>query len=53
MLGDGFIREDKLNPPPGIDGERVSSWSVLSSFKPDAFDRLTGKAASVPEGAGK
>lgn len=47
VLGDGFIREDKLDPPPGIEGDRVSSWSVLSPFKPDAFDRLLGKVAST------
>lgn len=43
VLGDGFIREDKLDPPPGIEGDRVSSWSVLTPFKADAFDRLIGK----------
>ena len=43
VLGDGFIREGKLDPPPGIEGDRVSSWSVLAPFKPDAFDRLVGK----------
>jgi 5-methylcytosine-specific restriction protein B len=47
VLGDGFLREDKLDPPPGIEGDRISSWSVLSPFKPDAFDRLAGKVASV------
>lgn len=49
VLGDGFIREDKLDPPPGIEGDRVSSWSVLAPFKPDAFDRLTGKVVSTAE----
>ena len=49
VLCDGFIREDKLDPPPGIEGDRVSSWSVLAHFKPDAFDRLTGKVASMAE----
>lgn len=53
VLGDGFIREGKLDPPPGIDGDFVSSWSVLSSFKPDAFDRLTGNAVSTPEVTGE
>lgn len=43
VLGDGFIREDKLDPPPGINGDRVSSWSVFAPFKPDAFERLIGK----------
>lgn len=51
VLGDGFIREDKLDPPPGIEGERLSSWSVLAPFKPDAFDRLNSKVASVAEEA--
>lgn len=52
VLGDGFVREGKLDPPPGIEGDRVSSWSVLASFKPDAFERLIGKevhAAEEPE----
>lgn len=45
VLGDGFIREDKLDPPPGFEGDRVSSWSVLTPFKADAFERLIGKVA--------
>lgn len=45
VLGDGFIGEDKLDPPPGIEGDQLSSWSVLSPFKADAFDRLVGKTA--------
>jgi len=45
VLGDGFIREDKLYPPPGFEGDRVSSWSVLTPFKADAFERLIGKVA--------
>jgi len=48
VLGNGFIREDKLDPPPGIEGDRVSSWSVLDPFKPDAFERLTGKVVDLP-----
>jgi AAA domain (dynein-related subfamily) len=43
VLGDGFVREDKLDPPPGIEGDRISSWSVFALFKTDAFERLTGK----------
>lgn len=42
VLGSGFIREDKLDPPPGIEGDRVSSWSVLSPFEVNAFERLIG-----------
>ena len=49
VLGDGFIREDKLDPPPGFEGDRLPSWSVLSPFKPDATDRLIGKATSAAE----
>lgn len=49
VLGDGFIREDKLDPPPGIDGDRVSSWSVLTPFKTDAFERLIGKVVEAVE----
>jgi 5-methylcytosine-specific restriction protein B len=45
VLGDGFIREDKLDPPPGIEGDRVSSWSVLTPFKANAFERLVGQKA--------
>lgn len=43
VLGDGFIWERKLNPPPGFDGDPVSSWSVLAPFKSNAFERLIGK----------
>jgi len=45
VLGDGFIREEKLDPPPGIDGDSLSSWSMLSPFRGDAFERLIGKTA--------
>ncbi|PKP64262.1 MAG: AAA family ATPase [Alphaproteobacteria bacterium HGW-Alphaproteobacteria-7] len=47
VLGNGFIREDKLDPPPGIEGDRVSSWSVLAPFKADAFERLTAKVVDM------
>lgn len=47
VLGDGFIREDMLDPPPGIEGDRLSSWSVLTPFKTDAFDRLIGKVVKA------
>ncbi|WP_363753668.1 AAA family ATPase [Sphingobium sp. LSP13-1-1.1] len=53
VLGDGFIREDKLDPPPGIEGDRVSSWSVLTPFSADAFDQLTGKVVKVAEEPGE
>lgn len=49
VLGAGFIREDKLDPPPSIGGDRVSSWSVLSPFKQDAFDKLLSKTADAGE----
>jgi len=53
VLGDGFIREDKLHPPPGIEGDPVSSWSVRAPFKADAFERLTGKVVKAAEEPGE
>jgi len=44
VLGDGFMQEDKISPPPGIEGEPLSSWSIRAPFRNDAFDRLTGTA---------
>jgi 5-methylcytosine-specific restriction protein B len=52
VLGNGFVQETKLDPPPGIEGDPVSAWSVRSPYQPDAFVRLTGKTTSEPEGAG-
>jgi 5-methylcytosine-specific restriction protein B len=49
VLGGGFIQEDKLDPPPGIEGDRVSSWSVLTPSKADAFNRLIGKVVKAAE----
>ena len=49
VLGDGFIREEKLDPPPGIEGDSLSSWSVLSPFKDDAFERLADKTMVVAD----
>ena len=49
VLGGGFIRKDTLDPPPNFEGEPMPSWSVLSPFKPDAFDRLTGQVTSTAE----
>lgn len=52
VLGDGFIAEEKLDPPPGFEGDPISSWSVLTSPRSDAFAGLLGKtkaAAEVPE----
>ena len=45
VLGDGFIKEDKLEPPLDFEGDPISSWSILRPFAEDAFDRLLGKAA--------
>ena len=52
VLGDGFIGEDKLDPPPGIEGDRISSWSVLEEFKTDAFERLTTTVSTAAEERG-
>ncbi|WP_323992667.1 AAA family ATPase [Nguyenibacter sp. L1] len=49
VLGDGSIREEKLDPPPGIAGDSLSSWSVLSPFKDDAFERLVGKTTVIAD----
>ncbi|WP_162256785.1 AAA family ATPase [Achromobacter sp. Root170] len=51
VLGDGFIREEKIDPPPGIEGDSQSSWSVLLPFKDDAFARLVGKTVAVADSA--
>ena len=47
MLGDGFMQEEHILPPPGIEGELLSSWSVRAQFRNDAFDRLIGKARTL------
>ncbi|WP_235679165.1 AAA family ATPase [Aquibium microcysteis] len=49
VLGDGFIRKTEIDPPPGIDGDRLPSWSVRTPFEPGAYARLTGKAAVAVE----
>lgn len=47
VLGDGFMQEEQILPPPGIEGELLSSWSVRAQFRNDAFDRLIGKARTL------
>lgn len=42
VLGDGFIGKRELQPPPGIDGDKVDSWHVQTKFAPNAFERLLG-----------
>lgn len=49
VLGDGFITESKLDAPPGVDGDKVSTWSVPWPFEDCAFDRLVGKVAPAEE----
>ncbi|EPB9885651.1 AAA family ATPase [Yersinia enterocolitica] len=44
VLGNGFMQEEPILPPPGIEGEPLSSWSVRTQFRNDAFDRLVGKS---------
>ena len=46
-LGDGFMQEAEILPPPGIEGEPLSSWSVRAPFRNDAFDRLIGKTRTL------
>ncbi|AKL34911.1 ATPase AAA [Klebsiella oxytoca] len=47
VLGDGFMQEAQILPPPGIEGEPLSSWSVRAPFRNDAFDRLIGKTRTL------
>ncbi|MCW1874886.1 AAA family ATPase [Erwinia sp. INIA-01] len=47
VLGDGFMQKNQIPPPPGIEGEPLSSWSVRASFTNDAFERLVGKARTL------
>lgn len=47
VLGDGFIKETKLDPPPNIEGDRMSSWSVAWPFESGAYARLIGGSASA------
>jgi 5-methylcytosine-specific restriction protein B len=41
------MQEEQILPPPGIEGEPLSSWSVRAPFRNDAFDRLVGKARTL------
>lgn len=54
VLGDGFIGKRELQPPPGIDGDKVDSWHVQPKFAPNAFERLLGGnlSAQSPETQG-
>ncbi|KFF64924.1 ATPase AAA [Pectobacterium brasiliense] len=47
VLGDGFMQKDHILPPPGIEGEPLSSWLVRAPFRNDAFDRLVGKTRAL------
>lgn len=49
VLGDGFIGKRELQPPPGIDGDKVDSWYVQPKFAPNAFERLLGKEPTADE----
>ncbi|VTR57515.1 5-methylcytosine-specific restriction enzyme B [Serratia fonticola] len=47
VLGDGFMQEYQILPPPGIEGEPLSSWSVCAPFKDDAFGQLVDKTRAL------
>lgn len=47
VLGDGFMQKEEISPPPGIDGDPLSSWSVREEFKDDAFYQLLGKSSKL------
>ncbi|MCA0303876.1 MAG: AAA family ATPase [Proteobacteria bacterium] len=53
VLGDGFIQKKLLDPPPGIEGEKIPSWSIRDTFGVEAFRVLTGKTAGAAEEPGK
>lgn len=40
VLGAGFIDEAEIKPPPGFDGQPRKTWSVRSTFKLNAYERL-------------
>jgi len=41
--GGAFLKCRKLADPTGAGGEQRESWSVLTTFTSDAYDRLIGK----------
>ncbi|MFC3175008.1 AAA family ATPase [Novosphingobium bradum] len=45
VLGDGFIGQTVLQPPPGITGSPVPSWFVRKDFAENAYAALCGGAA--------
>ncbi|BBQ82805.1 MULTISPECIES: AAA family ATPase [Enterobacteriaceae] len=49
VLGDGFIQNESITPPPGIDGEKMLSWSVRPTFKENAFKQLEGHAQPISD----
>jgi 5-methylcytosine-specific restriction enzyme B len=49
--GGAFLACRKLRDPTGGGGEDRESWSVLTSFAADAYDRLIGKAPDAPDAA--
>lgn len=50
VLGDGFIKQGMLDPPPGFDGEPLPIWSVRTPFKDDAFQKLIGTPPAIADG---
>lgn len=50
VLGNGFIGQRKISPPPAISGEAITSWFVRGTFRADAYDTLiSGKGADLQE----
>ena len=49
VLGDGFIAKRELQPPPGIDGDKVDSWYVQPKFALNAYERLIDASKAAGE----
>jgi 5-methylcytosine-specific restriction enzyme B len=42
-----FLRYEKIAPPPGIDGDDRSRWTVRDEFAADAYQRLIGSGSAT------
>lgn len=47
--GGAFLACRELSDPTGGGGEKRESWSVLTSFATNAYDRLIGKTLATPD----
>ncbi|TWD54300.1 5-methylcytosine-specific restriction protein B [Agrobacterium vitis] len=49
VIGKGFIEKTEIAPPPGVDGDKRSSWAVRAEFKDNAFALLIGKTPKADD----